>query len=117
MPRVDQDLTIYTNADEPFTFAVKDSNGDPMDLTTFDELCWILTRAGSEVLRYALSDSELVIADADGTDDGIRVTLSAAVTGALGLGRLYVHQAWGTLGGVSRPLAIGYATVLRGDGC
>ena len=117
MPQVDQDLTIYQNADETITIAIKDENDDPMDLKTFDDLCWILTKAGREVVRYDINDSELIIANADDTDDGLRVMLYAPVTSTLRLGRLYTHQAWGTFGGASRPLAVGYVTVKRGDGC
>ena len=119
MPSVDQDLDIYTNADEMFTIAVTDTSDVPVDLTTFADLCWILSRRGTEILRYELADPELVIADVTGAgaNDGIRVNLVPAVTTALSLGRLYIHQAWGTIGGRDRPLCVGYVTVLRGDGC
>jgi hypothetical protein len=117
MPRVEQDLELYTNADEIFTIAVTDENGDPVDLTTFDSLCWVLMKGRAEVVRYDDSDPELTIAGVDGTDDGLRVNLVPAVTGALDCGRLYTHQAWGVYSGRERPLCIGYVTVERGDGC
>lgn len=117
MPQVDQDLIIYTNADEIFTIAVKDTDGNAVDLTTFASLCWTLNKGGVEVVKYDDSDSELIIADAEATDDGIRVNLVPAVTGDLECGRLYTHQAWGVVGGRERPLCIGYVTVERGDGC
>ena len=117
MPRTDQDLEIYTNADEIFTIAVTDESDVPIDLTTFASLCWTLSKAGTVVVSYASSDAELTTASVDGTDDGLRINLVPAVTGALELGRLYVHQAWGDYGGRDRPLCVGYVTILRGDGC
>lgn len=117
MPQVEQSLEIYQNADEYILIAVKDENDSPVDLTTFDGLCWILSKGDEEVERYDLSDSELVIADAEATDDGVKVHLSKTITKELELGGIYRHQAWGTLTGDSRPLCVGDVTVLRGDGC
>ena len=117
MPQVDQDLIIYQNAAETLTIAVTDDNDVPMDLTTFDSLCWILSRAGQEIVRYTLADPELGIVNVDATDDGLRIVLPPGVTGGLDEGRLYTHQAWATLANAPRPVCIGYVTVLRGDGC
>ena len=117
MPKVDQDLEIYTNADEIFTIAITDESTAPVDLTTFDSLCWTLSKGDTSVVSYTSTDAELVIANADDVDDGIRVNLVPTVTGALDVGRLYTHQAWGTLSGRDRPLCVGFVTVLRGDGC
>ena len=117
MPQIDQDLEIYTNADEIFTIAVTDTSDLPVDLTTFDSLCWTLSKGGTVVVHYTSTDAELTTASVDGTDDGLRVNLSPTVTGALDIGRLYIHQAWGTYGGRERPLCVGYVTVNRGDGC
>ncbi len=118
MPKTDQDVTIYQNSDEYITIAVTDVNGDPMDLNPFgNDLCWILSKAGSEVVRYDVTDTELGIVDIDGVESGLRVNLTDSVTADLECGRLYIHQAWGTLSGRSRPICIGYVTVERGDGC
>ena len=116
MAETNQNLVIYQNANEAITIAITDDNGNPMDLKLYSDLCWVLTLSGKEILRYDINDSELVIANADAVDDGLRVLLSPAITGAL-KERVYVHQAWGTYGDNARPLCIGYATVLRGDGC
>ena len=117
MPQVDQDITIYQNANEPILIAVKDDNNDPMDLTLADDVCWILSRGDTEVVRYDLSDAELAIAAADDTDDGIQIELPTTITGALNLGRLYRHQAWATFANKPKPVSVGAVTVERGDGC
>jgi hypothetical protein len=117
MPQVDQNVEIYQGADEYILIAVKDEDGLAVDLTTFDGLCWILSKGDSEVERFDLTDAELIIADADDTNDGLKVHLDKTVTADLDLGGLYRHQAWGTLSGDSRPLSVGIVTVLRGDGC
>ena len=117
MPQLEQDVTIYQNAGGYITIAVTDELGVPMDLTAFDELCWILSRQGTEIVRYTLADVELGIVDADDTNDGLRVYATPAMSTDLDCGRLYIHQAWGTLTNIPRPICIGYVTVERGDGC
>ena len=117
MPQVEQSLDIYQNANETIMIAVKDDNGDPMDLTLATGICWILSKGDTEVARYDLTDTELAIAAADSTDDGIQIELPSAVTGALTLGKLYRHQAWATINAKSKPVSEGDVTVLRGDGC
>ena len=117
MPTIDQDLTIYQNANEPILIAVKDDNDDPMDLTLATDICWILSKGDIEIVRYDLADIELAIAAADDTDDGILIDLPTTITGVLELGRLYRHQAWVTITAISKPVSVGAVTVERGDGC
>jgi len=117
VPRVEQDFDVYSNSVEIIQIAVTDTNGIPVDLTTFDDLCWILTRSGVEVQRYTTVSPEMTIVDVDATNDGIRLTLPITLTGTLSCGRLYDHQLWGTFNAVPRPVSVGKITVLRGDGC
>ena len=117
MPAIDQDLELYQNATEVIIIAVTDESNVPLDLTTFTDLCWVMTKGGVEVLRYELADIEMDIVNADGTDDGIRLTIPSATTALLSCGRIYTHQAWGVFGGATKPLSVGYVTVMRGDGC
>ena len=117
MPQTDQHIEIYQGADEYILIAVKDEAGSPVDLTTFDSLCWHLMQNDAEVVKYDLTDAELVIADADDTNDAVKVHISKAITAGMDLGGLYRHQAWGTISGDSRPFCVGVVTVLRGDGC
>lgn len=117
MAEVNQDFDIYQNASEVVNIAVTDAAGTPIDLTTMDSICWILSRGANEIIRYTLADPELVIVNIDAVNDGIRITLPPAVTGALNIGNWYRHQGWVTLAGRPRPLQVGSVTVLQGDGC
>jgi spermidine synthase len=115
MPSTGQDFNIYQGAVEVIEIAVTDSTGGLVDLSTFDSLCWILSKDGTEILREP--STELDIINIDGTDDGVRVTLYSSETSELCLGKLYEHQLWGTLSTEARPISVGDVTVLRGDGC
>lgn len=117
MPQVEQSIEIYQNAVEIIVIAITDEHDNPVNLTTFDELCWTFSGLTGEIARYTTADPELVIVDADDTNDGMRITLPASLTAGLSCGRLYTHQAWGTFNLNPRPLCVGYVTVLRGDGC
>lgn len=117
MPETNQDFDIYQNATEVINIAVTDAAGTPIDLTTMDSICWVLSRGSTEIVRYTLADPELVIVSIDATNDAMRITLPPATTGALNLGKLYRHQAWVTLAGAPRPVQVGSVTVLMGDGC
>ena len=114
MPSVEQNFSIYQGSVEVIEIAITDSGGAPIDLTIFDSLCWILTRNGAEIVRYLTAD--LGIISINGVNDGVRITLTPAITSEL-FRKRHEHQLWVTLGSESRPVSIGRVTVLRGDGC
>jgi len=115
MPSVGQDFNVYQGALEVVEIAVTDSTGGAVDLTTFDSLCWILSKDGTEILRE--TSTEIDIINMDDTNDGARITLYSSETSPLCLGKIYEHQLWGTLSTEPRPISVGEVTVLRGDGC
>jgi hypothetical protein len=112
-----QDFEVYQKATEIINIVVTDADGNPVDLTTMDSICWILSMGLTEIVRYTLGDPELTIETTDDANDTMQIVLPHTVTRALREGKLYRHQGWVTIAGKPNPVGVGEVTVLRGDGC
>ena len=113
----EQDITIYQQATEPIGIVVQDRYGNPIDLDTLEDYCWILGLREIEVLRYTKGDAVISLATTHGPRDTLVITLPPDITSTLGEGVTYKHQAWGTIGGRARPLCDGRVYVESGYGC
>lgn len=96
-------------------FPATDADGNPLDLTTLTDVCFLLSGAGRKIEKHN-GDTGFEFTDNVGSNDNLRITLSTAET-ILPDGRLYKFWAWGTGVDGRDVLAYGEAEVIKTERC
>ncbi len=111
------DIEIKQGATTRLIFPAVDADGIPCDLTTLDDVCFLLTGRQRRIEKHD-GDEGFEIGDYDGyTNNALYITLSPAETVTLSYGKIYNYWAWANGSDGTDLIAHGDATVIKTERC